>query len=168
MKTSCSSRRFQEALSIVSTAEGISATDVVAVTRQNFPGLIENVGALLVGQLSFDSQLIADLQKRQWMLCDFSNTNVGSIVLPDIGLIFSGTSITDDDSVIALPISPKKVLLFSSPKNQDLLRSVGLGRLALATIESAVEVSRNFVIANDDVNLNFLRRRFDQFAQRPV
>jgi hypothetical protein len=162
------SSRFLEALATVSEPQGISNVEVIDITRRRFPHLIDNVGALLVGSLSFESKLVENLLRRQWMLCDFSKTSVGSIVFPDLGLIASGTRLDSDDSVIALPISPQKALYFSSRENLDLLISLGLGRLALATIESAVEISRDFVVTDERVNLNHLQRKFDQFWRQPV
>jgi hypothetical protein len=133
--------------------------DVVEITQKFFPGLIENIGSIMVGSLSFESKLVANIVSKQWMLCDFSKTSVGSIVLPDIGLILSGAGPEAEDTIIALPISPFKALYFSSPENLAKLRAVGLGTLALATIDSAVRGSQKFVIADKNANVNLLRRK---------
>jgi hypothetical protein len=95
------------------------------------------------------------------MLFDFSKTSVGSIVLADIGLIFSGSGPDADDSIIALPISPLKALYISSSENLSRLRSVGLGNLALATIDQAVRNARGFVVADKNVNENVLKRKME-------
>jgi hypothetical protein len=134
-------------------------TDVVEITHKHFPGLIENIGPFMIGALSFESKLVANILSKQWMLCDFSKTSVGSLVLPDIGLILSAAGPEVEDTIIALPISPFKALYFSSPENLAKLRAVGLGALALATIDSAVRGSRNFVIADKNANVNLLRRK---------
>lgn len=135
--------------------------DVVEITHKHFPGLIENIGSIMVGSLSFESKLVANIVNREWMLCDFTKTSVGSIVLPDIGLIVAGKSPDDENAIMALPISPLKVLYFSSPANLARLRSVGLGSIALATIDQAVRNSREFVIADKNANENVLRRKLE-------
>lgn len=135
--------------------------NAVEITHRHFPGLIENIGSIMVGSMSFNSKLIAKLASYQWMLCDFSRTNIGSIVISDLGLIISGTSLEADDSIIALPISPQKALFFTSSENIARLRGVGLGYLALATIDQAIGNAREFIIADENANENVLRRKME-------
>jgi hypothetical protein len=140
--------------------------DPVDATHKFFPGLIENIGKLILPKLAFDSQFVSILRERQWCLVDFSNTSVGTIPIPDTGLISAGAKFLDPDSIIALPIGPRKVLYFAREKHIERLIAVGSGRLAIATIESAVNMARRFVFGDVEVNTNILERQFKKKASK--
>jgi hypothetical protein len=134
--------------------------DPIDATYRYFPGLIENVGKLLIPKIALDSRFIENLGARQWCLFDFSRTSVGTIPLPDTGLIAIGSGFETPDSIVALPIDRQKVLYFASAETLDRLIGVGAGRLAIATVESAVIKARTFVFGDMNVNSNILERQF--------
>jgi hypothetical protein len=141
-------------------------------TKLNFPGLIENAGRLLVPEIIGDGRWQEALARRKWGIWDFSSVSdaVGTQLTCDRLPICLGLSFSDENSLILLPIGPKKVLFATSESNYERLIRVGAGRLALEINKSVASCSSGYVYGNQEANSNvidrMLRARLASFGSR--
>jgi hypothetical protein len=90
------------------------ATSLEEWTEATHPGLIENSGRLMVGNIIADQKIGEKLMDRAWWTADYRNTSTWPQPTSDKALSTLGRAFTDPDRLLVLPLSPDIVLYGSS------------------------------------------------------
>jgi len=115
-------------------------------TKQQFPGLIENIGLSFFHELVDNPDIGNKILNMRWWIWDFSDSPY-ELLLSDNPCIFT-SGIDDPNCIFALPISPRKVFLATQSDNvAQILRQQSTRDLSIRINESSVSQSQTRIFA---------------------
>jgi hypothetical protein len=74
-----------------------------------------------------DERYLRRLFDKVWWVADFSTTSFGTMVATDRLPLILGTGLDDPNSIVVLPLDPRKALLLTPTASSVVLRHGGSG-----------------------------------------
>jgi hypothetical protein len=122
------------------------------------PGLIENIGRVIMSDIIVDQHYLRRLFDKVWWVADFSTTSFGTVVATDRLPLILGTGLDDPNSIVVLPLGPRKVLYLAPDSFQHRLAAWGLGVLGVWTQRLLLSNARQYAFGDRRANLNLVTR----------
>lgn len=125
--------------------------------EQIHPGLIENVGRILITDIIADERYLRRILSMEWWT-GLSAVSIGPIVTTDRPLTIVGTGLDDPEVVLVLPLGPRLVLYLTPLGIRRRMIAGGWGPLCLRTMQLLLRSAHRFAYGTPETNQNLIGR----------
>ena len=133
-------------------------TSLQDYTERVHPGLIENVGRVLITDIISDVRYVRRVVEMDWWTIDFSSCGFGGVITSDRLPVIVGKGLDDPQVLLVLPLSPSTVLYLSPPGWRARMTAGGKGPLGIWTMKMILSTARQFAFARKTANVNLISK----------